>query len=265
MHLFLSPHPDDVPLSCGVTLWQLVAQGERCVVYTLCDGDPPNPPPDTPLVNELHARWQADAEPMRIRRAEDDAALHILGVDEVIHGLLLDCIYRTDSDGTPLYAQNDSFKGTVHPRDPQIALLEALTLPFTEQITHLHAPAAIGTHIDHQIVRDWALKLKAQRPDVELRFYEDYPYAERAEAVDEALQVLKPLVDGLELCVQVALEAEVEVKLQALRAYESQISTFWGSIAEMDEAVTCFMRLSGRRADIDQPAERTWIAHTTTN
>ncbi len=262
MHLFLSPHADDAPLSCGVTLHQLIANGERCIVYTFCDGDAPNPPPDTPIVNHLHAEWEAGAEPMRLRRIEDEDALRVLGVTEIYHGLLLDCIYRTDSEGTPLYTAVDSFKGTVHPRDRELQLerLDALPLPFGDEITHLHAPAAVGMHVDHQIVRDWALRLKARYPSVVLSFYEDYPYAERAEAIDAALDILNQQVSALTLNAYPASGADLSAKLMSLREYVSQIGMFWDSTDEMDTAITRFMTLSGQRAGLEGPAEREWIA-----
>jgi LmbE family N-acetylglucosaminyl deacetylase len=262
MHLFLSPHADDIPLSCGVTVQQLVEQGERCVVYTLCDGDPPNPPPDTPIVNQLHARWEAGAQPMRIRREEDDTALRILGVSDVIHGLLWDCIYRTDSDGNALYAATDSYAGVVDPRDPLRQQLASLSLPFANQITHLHAPAAIGMHIDHQIVRDWALNLKVQMPHIELSFYEDYPYAEDPVATDTALRYLNTRISKLDLRVISASDANIRVKLDSIRAYVSQLNSFWTSDEEMVETITRFMQLSGQRSGIDPLAERAWVVQT---
>jgi LmbE family N-acetylglucosaminyl deacetylase len=263
MHLFLSPHADDIPLSCGATVNQLVQQGIDCFVYTLCDGDPPDIPPDTPIVRQLHARWEAGAEPMHFRRTEDEAALAILGVKQVVHGLLMDCIYRTDSDGTPLYVATDSFSGIVHPNDPLIHQLEDLTLPYAGQLTHLHAPAAIGMHIDHQIVRDWALKLKAQMPHIELTFYEDYPYAEDTAAVESALQYLSTQTSKLSLRVTLASDDNIRVKLDSIRAYTSQLSSFWESKDEMDAAITRFMRLSGQRSGIDSLAERAWIVGKT--
>lgn len=260
MHLFLSPHADDIPLSCGVTVQQLIARGKRCVVYTLCDGDPPNPAPDTPIVNQLHARWGAGTEPMGIRRAEDEAALRILGVTNVLHGLLLDCIYRTDSEGNALYRETDSFSGAVHPLDPLMRELDALTLPFADDLTHLYAPAAIGMHIDHQIVRDWAIRLKARMPQIELQFYEDYPYAEDPAAVEAALLHLNTRISKLGLRVTFASNANIRVKLDSIGAYASQLSSFWQSTAEMDATITHFMRLSGQRSDKDGLVELAWAA-----
>jgi LmbE family N-acetylglucosaminyl deacetylase len=238
MHLFLSPHADDIPLSCGATVHQLVQQGERCVVYTICDGDPPDPAPDTPIVNQLHARWEAGTDPMRIRRAEDEDALRRLGVTEVVHGLLWDCIYRTDSDGTPLYRETASFSGIVDGRDPLIRELDILPLPFANEITHLHAPAAIGMHIDHQIVRDWALKLKAQMPEIQLHFYEDYPYAENPAALEAALHELNTRISKLSLRLTIARDVNIGVKLNSISAYTSQLSSFWASPADMQESIS---------------------------
>lgn len=261
--MFLSPHPDDAVLSCGGTLAGLHRLAQRTVILTVMAGDPPVPPPNSPLVRELHARWDAGVNPMATRRAEDAkaaAALHA----RVVHAPLLDCIYRAaeraaaDAGGVALYPTGEAIFGSIHPQDEAPALLKGLrldTLPGLEtvaEVTHIYAPLAVGNHVDHQLVRDWAQHDVARRyPTAELRFYEDYPYAEDAEAVVGARAGIAGELHPVELVMR---EDDVSIKLSALRAYHSQISSFWHDPDDMDTRIRTFMTRTGGGI----MAERCW-------
>jgi LmbE family N-acetylglucosaminyl deacetylase len=179
LHLFLSPHPDDAALSCGATIYQLAAEGERVVVLTLMAGDAPDPLPVSPLVEEIHARWGLGANPFIVRRAEDQRAVEYLGA-EIAFGEWRDCIYRTDGTGIALYPNGDAIFGDIHPDDP----LRLATLPLSkwaEKLTHLYVPLAAGNHVDHQLVRELALTWVAgQLAKVAVFFYGEYPYTSEA-------------------------------------------------------------------------------------
>ena len=115
MHLFLSPHLDDVALSCGGLIHQLATHGQTVTVRTIMAGDPVVVP-DTPLIRDLHRRWAAGDNPMKIRREEDECAWRQFGVS-VEHLPLPDCPYRMNTAGEALYPVNESLFGAVHPDD----------------------------------------------------------------------------------------------------------------------------------------------------
>jgi LmbE family N-acetylglucosaminyl deacetylase len=57
--IYLSPHLDDVVLSCGGLVWEQARQGERVEIWTICAGDPP-PIPLSSFAASLHERWQTN-------------------------------------------------------------------------------------------------------------------------------------------------------------------------------------------------------------
>ena len=98
--LYLSPHLDDAALSCGGTIHQQVAGGDRVVVITVFAGSP-RTLVSSSLIDELHARWGVGSDPPAHRRREDLAALAQLGA-EPIHLAHTDSIYRVGPDGQPI-------------------------------------------------------------------------------------------------------------------------------------------------------------------
>lgn len=256
MHLFLAPHPDDAPLSCGGTIYHLrEAEEQACVILTIMSGDPPDPLPDSPLVRELHERWQAGENPMVARRQEDEEAATVLSAKSIIHTSMMDCVYRTAPDGTPLYIDNDTIFGDIHPLDGALPSLLTVDLPYADQVTHVYAPLGAGHHVDHQVIRDWALHLSGKYPEINFLFYEEFPYAEDPTTTTRALADF-----GVKLQpeAKVLRDVDVLIKLVALQHYTSQISTFWGSIQEMEDRVREFMRHAGALVQSDSPVERYW-------
>ncbi len=250
-HVFLSPHYDDAVYSCGGTLHRLHRQGEPTCIITLMGGDPPTPLPHTPIVADLHKRWAAGENPIAARRAEDRAAAEHVGA-AVQHEAIPDCVYRTAPDGTPLYPDEASLWGEVHPADPAPLLLDAVMLP--EDITTVHAPLAIGHHVDHVLVRDWAMARRAVQPSLRLMFYEDFPYSEDRTAAHTAAKTMQAQVPRA-VPMECHLTAEdVAAKIEGVRAHRSQVSTFWVDDATLVERV---------RANLAQPPmERYWRVET---
>jgi LmbE family N-acetylglucosaminyl deacetylase len=256
MHLFLAPHPDDAPLSCGGTIYHLrEAEEQTCVILTIMSGDPPDLLPNSPLVRELHERWQAGENPMIARRQEDEEAATVLSAKSIIHTSMLDCVYRTAPDGTAFYPDNDSIFGSIHPQDGALPSLLAVDLPYADQVTHVYAPLGAGHHVDHQVIRDWALHLAAKYPEITFLFYEEFPYAEDPQTTEQALASFEV---KLEPEVKILREVDVLIKLVALQHYTSQISTFWGSIQEMEDRVRGFMQRTGEMVNAGSQVERYW-------
>ncbi len=56
-YIYISPHLDDVPLSCGGTIVQQKTQGLNILIVTVFAGDPE--PPFSPFVQAFHRAWQA--------------------------------------------------------------------------------------------------------------------------------------------------------------------------------------------------------------
>lgn len=246
MHLFLSPHLDDAVLSCGGTIHRLVEQGATVTILTVMAGDPPVNLPDTPIVCDLHTRWNAGHNPVAARRWEDSESAQALGA-QVIHRDYPDCIYRTH-EGNALYPDEQAIFGHVHPQDLLPRHLEIESLMFRAvfpSVTALYVPLGVGHHVDHQITRDWGLAIDRQvneagsglrrRPSIALKFYEEYPYTQDRQAIRQAVESLSAYDFTLET--QMLNTADISAKIRAIACHRSQISTFWASRSAMAEAV----------------------------
>lgn len=235
-HIYLSPHLDDAVLSCGGMMAQQVRNGERVIVITVCAGDPP-PGPLSSFAESLHQRWNTSANAVALRRAEDIAALRIVGA-EVIHWEVPDCIYRA-VNGEHLYASESALFGELHPAEAALAKSLAAQLAALGP-ARWYAPYTLGHHVDHQLVRR-----AAELSDAALAYYEDYPYAER-----ETVSSAEPLAPQL-----IALtESDLAAKSRAIAEYRSQISSFWKGVPEMEAALRAFALKTGGGV----LAERLW-------
>ncbi|MBN1678819.1 MAG: PIG-L family deacetylase [Anaerolineae bacterium] len=250
MHLFLSPHADDVVLSCGGWLAQLVQHGESVTVLTVMAADMPPDVPPHPFVEEHIVRWQLGADPAPGRRTEDQRALDHLG-SAVQWGPFPDALYRTDGQGTLLYPDLGALFGVISPHDPVLQHVHTVTNRLKTAQT-VYAPLGAGAHVDHQLVRDMVLEWFHTHNEVAVFFYEEYPYsAEGAHVIETALAAcgvpMTPIVRPMS-------QTTLDTKIAAIACYESQISTFWADVKVMEEAVRQYAVRVGR----GHYAERFW-------
>ncbi|MBC8171962.1 MAG: hypothetical protein H7X77_09825, partial [Anaerolineae bacterium] len=201
-------------------------------------------------------RWAAGQDPVETRFREDTAAVSSLGaqVDRLV--VWMDCVYRLSRAGSPLYTTLDSIFSVIHRDDIAGQLLPTMSLPPNELVRAVYAPLGVGHHVDHQIVRNWAVELHQQYPWVALNFYEEYPYREAENAIGTAQAFFETLKSPLHLSAELMPldEADVAAKVAAIGFYTSQISSFWLNKTAMEAAV----RTSLNRTGGGQPAERLW-------
>jgi LmbE family N-acetylglucosaminyl deacetylase len=158
----------------------------------------------------------------------------------------MDCIYRKTPGGSFPYASQEALWGEIHPSEEALIseLVERIrALPLVPGDT-LYTPLAVGSHVDHRIVRQ-----AAERSERPLTYYEDFPYAEDLAAVDAALAGGDWQVELLSLS-----KEALETKIAAIACYHSQITTFWGSTRDMAAALWAFAERTGKRG----LAERYW-------
>ncbi len=235
MHiLFLSPHFDDVALSCGGFVWEKSRIGETVSIWTICAGDVP-PGPLSAFAEKLHTRWQTGREAVTQRRLEDAASCQILGAS-FRHLAVPDCIYRT-YDHSHLYSE-ETFMGPIHPAEN--ALVDALAQQLQQELLRQdlpgqdlpgHAlvisPLALGGHVDHRLTRAVAEKL-----DRELLYYADYPYCLNTEKELEQMRD-----SGWQPQLYPVSPEGLQAWQQGVAAYASQISTFWSDLSAMQQAI----------------------------
>lgn len=234
MYIFLSPHFDDVALSCGGHVWQLSQANQHVEIWTIFAAEPQIITSST-IVNELHARWDAGPNPVRVRKKEDIRSCEILSANYK-HFDFLDAIYRTDYDtGLPLYPTWQDVIGPMHPSDART--LNRLRKVITRSLSPgaaLFVPLSIGNHIDHVLTRAASLGSK------QIRYYQDYPYV--AGDIDFAHQIPAGYSKRVYPISQNALKAWQD----SIAAYSSQINSFWQDEAEMrDELADYCQRNQG--------------------
>jgi LmbE family N-acetylglucosaminyl deacetylase len=236
LFVFVSPHLDDVALSCGGLAYRLASQGQHVVVVTVCTADTPPGEPRFEAAKRVHAEWQLGNNPYRHRREEDIAASSVLGTRSVHLGLP-DAVYRRDEAGQPLYT-NDFMGGVVHLLDWQHlypAVVSALR-PLLDDADRVYSPLAIGGHVDHIIVRRAVETLvEPQR----VRYFEDFPYAGRADWHSGEV------VDGLAPNPEQLSEAEREARIRAIACYPSQMVALFGSVEAMPMRVRNYIASAG--------------------
>jgi len=239
--LFLSPHLDDVVLSCGGLLQQQARQGLSPLVLTCFAGVP-----DYRMLSSFaegqHRRWGQPEDPVRDRRAEDAAALDSLGVAHE-HWPYLDCIYRLRSGSKEfLYASEEALFGEVDPSETALAqdLARRLRRRFERAGLLVYAPLSAGAHVDHQLVRMAAQQL--QESGYSITCYEDYPYSE---SPGELTVALNQWTDSLKPFVVPLSQEDVEAKVSAIRLYSSQVSVLFGGEQFVSLRVTSYSRLVG--------------------
>ena len=247
---YLSPHLDDAVLSCGGLIRQQVLNGARVTVITIFAGQPIHHEL-SPFAASLHARWGSEAEMVSERRREDQAAIESLGA-RTCHLDYVDAIYRSDGSEHLYTCERDLF-GHIHPSE--VALADEVAYAISNMLTPgeplLFAPLGVGNHVDHQVVAAAALALIPQAG--RLTFYEDYPYVERPGALTRRLDALREVEWSAEL--QPLSVGCIEAKIEAIGAYQSQLSNLFGGAEGMKLRITEYARAI---CPADGLAERHW-------
>ncbi len=248
--IYISPHLDDAALSAGGWIYTQASRGARPLVIT-CFAGVPNYRHVSLFASEQHQRWQDADSPVERRRCEDATAMSRLGADYA-HWDYLDCIYRRDTEGLPMYQSEEEIFGSV--REEDRGLIQELMARFSslhqQGIGPLYVPLGVGHHVDHQIVREAGLLLMAQGVLVE--FYEDYPYAHDPFFLQQTLsEWSSPPAPYLQLLTAAAVDA----KISSVCLYRSQVETLFGGLEAVSGQVLGYSKRVGGGSTY---AERFW-------
>ncbi len=244
MYILLSPHLDDAVFSLGGLIHDWARRGVRVEIWTVCAGDPPAGPL-SPFARSLHDRWGLGREAVALRRAEDLRACQLLGA-AARHLDVPDCIYRRHPiTGEAMYAGEQAIFGALAEVEAR-ELSGALARQVGQEApagTRVFSPLGLGNHVDHQLVRRAAEKLRGR-----VSWYPDLPYVLTAEA-----DIPPRVPAGWEPSVHPVSEAGQEAWVRASLAYASQISTFWSGEVELRETLREYLARAG--------GLRLWRAH----
>lgn len=228
--VYLSPHFDDIALSCAGLVWEQSQAGDSASIWTICAGNPP-PGGFSAFAQSLHTRWETTEQAVAERRREDLASCRVLGASALYFGLP-DCIYRPGGDsGNFYYASEEAIFGPLHvaekPLAAQLANLFQQALP---ESASLVCPLTLGGHVDHRLTR-----LAAEMLGLPLWYYADYPYVLKMQDPFEVLRT-----DGWQSQVFPISEAGLASWQASIAAHRSQISTFWPDLEAMREAIRSY-------------------------
>ncbi|MFO3796910.1 MAG: PIG-L deacetylase family protein [Anaerolineales bacterium] len=222
--IYLSPHLDDAVLSCGGLIAEQRLQKLEVEVWTIFAGMPSEQAGGL-LATYLHARWGFANGPQAVRERieEDRRALSMLPA-KPRYFPFLDCIYRQDQDGQPLY---ENIFSPLHPAESDLpARIAAVLQEHLGEDDVLVSPLAIGAHIDHVIVRQASEMLA--RP---LWGYAEVPYLFRSpQELEEKTQKLQSVLFPVSFWGKKAW-------LSACGAYHSQIGELFDSEEAMQKAM----------------------------
>lgn len=257
MHLFLSPHLDDVALSCGGRVRQLVEGGEEVCILTIMCGMAPDDNL-SPFAREHHARWGRPQDMVaahRLRLEEDARAMTALGA----RGEYLDwpdAIYRGEGKRrrTWFYTSNATLFAPLHPAEEPLVARLARDLHKhlgARRRGVVYAPLAVGNHVDHQLVRRAALRLHERGYSV--LFYEELPYAETPGSLLMALS--EPPGATWVGVVHRLSEKDLAARVAAVGCYVSQLTGVFGDTTSYPLHIRAYAEQIGAGAG---PAERLW-------
>lgn len=172
-HLYIAPHLDDAVCSCGGLIREQTAQGERVLVVTLFTAGAQDEDSLPTHLRALHRLWGFQSgDPFASRRAEDRAALALLGADD-LHLGWQGALYRQARNGHFLYKGLGLFGTPVREDVRTLARIRRalLNLRAEHPAATFYVPLAVGGHVDHRLAHHAARHV----PDP-VRYYEDIPY-----------------------------------------------------------------------------------------
>ena len=233
--IFLSPHLDDVALSCSGLVWDLAHKGHIVEIWTLMAGLPPDEP-YSDFAEENHLIWGMSGKAaILMRREEDQNACDILGVQPKQFDWA-DAIYRVDlMTGEPIVNNDLELFGKA-PEEwlvDEIGDLLRTKIPGDAQVV---LPLGLGGHIDHSAV------VKAGNVLQRMPFYyADYPYI---------LESFDPSKFHSSRWRRIPYDLDEEALYswqESVLCYASQINYFWRDEEEVRLAIRNYLAGGGGR------------------
>jgi len=225
--IYLSPHFDDIALSCGGLVWEQNTSSDTASIWTICAGDPPAGG-FSEFAQSLHARWETSESAAAERRREDQLSCQALKANWLYFDLP-DCIYRPGGQsGEFFYASEEAIFGQVDDREQ--ALIRRLASQIQQALpagASLVCPLSLGGHVDHRLTRQSAEMLGGA-----LWYYADYPYVVRM--TDPFAKLRRA---GWKNQVFPISSAGLAAWQDSIAAHRSQISTFWPDLPAMRDAI----------------------------
>ncbi len=211
--IYLSPHLDDAVLSAGGLIYEQSHSGTPVEIWTLMAGIPPEGE-FSQFAQLQHYMWGFPSAEAAIsaRRQEDQNAAAIVGA-RAVHFDFLDCIYRRGSNGEWLYSDI-----SVPPQAEDADLPDRIAKAILERIQpddRVICQLAIGSHVDHLLVRQGA-----EKTALHLLYDIDIPYyLSRQDEFD-------PRSAGMQESIHFVTDSGLQAWQDAVLEYKSQLPWF---------------------------------------
>jgi len=233
--IFLSPHFDDVILSCGGLVWDLVNQGDQVEIWTIMAGYPSDEDYSA-FAQQNHLLWgKTGVDAITMRRQEDIHACQVLGA-KPRHFDWMDVIYRCHpKTGLPVVNNNEELFNA----PPESNRVKEIAANLSTEIPRdaiLVSPMGLGGHLDHRAV------VQAGKVSGRVNYYfADYPYI----LWDFDSPLLK---EGAYRKIHRDLSKEGLYHWQdAILCYLSQVAQFWQDEDETRLAIMNYLAGGGGR------------------
>ncbi len=221
--IYLSPHLDDAVLSAGGLIYDQAQSGTPVEIWTLMAGSPPEGE-FSQFAQLQHYMWgfPSAETAIRARRQEDRNAAAIVDARPV-HFDFLDCIYRRGLNGEWLYSDI-----SVPPQEEDAALVDQIAKAILDRIQpddRVVCQLAIGSHVDHLLVRQGA-----EKTSLPLLYDIDIPYyLSRQDEFD-------PGSAGMKETIHSVTDAGLQAWQEAVLEYKSQLPWFGEKMSTPDKA-----------------------------
>jgi LmbE family N-acetylglucosaminyl deacetylase len=166
-HVYISPHMDDVVLSCGGRIAKQLKSGESVLVVTVFAGDVGGEKKHRGMIFD-------QVVDIRGRRVEDKKAMERLGADYLWLNYI-DSIFR---HRIPVLRYGLYIGTSVREKDQYESISEDI-LKICEKSgnSNLYLPLGAGQHEDHHALFKVGKQIISRRVhNIEVNFYEDVPY-----------------------------------------------------------------------------------------
>lgn len=259
-HIFLSPHFDDLALSCGGWLHKLARTGHPTLALTVFAQAPATGQPLSRMARRLHTHM-GGAAVAATRDAEDRAAMRILGAERATLPFL-EAMYRPAAHGGWRYPNMRALFGQPHVDDEPLctAVTEAIGARTVLGRDAYYAPLGVGGHVDHALLNQIGHQL--HKNGARVAFYEDYPYADpdhQNAGPPEHRATLERVLGAprhARLVSEFRLldDTDVDARIAAILAYPSQL----GVLFRERTGIAHRIRTAVARRGESSPSERFW-------
>lgn len=244
-YLFISAHLDDVVISCGDYIYELIQHNNNVLIATVFTGEDAEL---SMLARILHRKFGLGLNAMEIRRQEDKNAIELLGAS-YLHLNLLECIYRKKRDNAHVYKKlTDIFNVNLN---TERAVIDDLITVFLNNINlnsyqKIYIPLGIGRHVDHCIVRtavEQYLQIAGSNSMDKLFYYEDMPYVCYNNNLNWKLEQADVATGLHEVFFHLPYQ-NLKIKIQAIEQYRSQLKMLWISKYSMLKQMSKHVRMA---------------------